>query len=341
MVGRFRCLTVGIVIGLAFISGAAHASALFYEGKTIRIIVGFSPGGGFDTYSRAIARHMSKHVPGNPAVIVDNMPGAASLIAANHLYKVAKPDGLTIGNIHGYQILNQVLGRPGIEFDARRFEWIGVPARTHGACALTKASGITSLEKWRAAETQVKLGGVGVGDTTYNAAKVLKEFLGLPIQLVSGYKGTAEIRLAAEGGEIAGGCWTWDSIKATWRKGIESGEVVIPLQLASRPHPELSQVPLAINYAKLDDVRLLIQAAIHDPNAITRTYALPPGAPKERVELLRKAFTDTLRDQGFLVDAKKAKLEIDTMGWEELEQTIARFFKLDPTLVAKLKGVLK
>jgi tripartite-type tricarboxylate transporter receptor subunit TctC len=126
----------------------AFGQEKFFEGKTIRIIVGFAAGGGFDIYSRAIARHMGRHIPGNPSVIVENMTGAGSLLAANHLYKVAKPDGLTIGNIHGNQILNQVLGSPGIEFDARRFEWIGVPVKDNGACALTKASGITSLEKW-------------------------------------------------------------------------------------------------------------------------------------------------------------------------------------------------
>lgn len=160
----------------------------FFTNKTVRIIVGFAAGGGFDIYSRAIARHMGKHVPGNPIFVVENMTGAGSLLAANHLYKVAKPDGLTIGNIHGNQILNQVLGSPGIEFDARRFEWIGVPVKDNGACALTKASGITSLEKWMASKTPVKLGWGGPGDTTTTNAKILKEALSLPIQLVMATK---------------------------------------------------------------------------------------------------------------------------------------------------------
>jgi len=177
---------------------------IFFKNKTVRMIVGFGAGGGFDIYSRAIARHMGKHIPGNPSVVVENMTGAGSLLAANHLYKVAKPDGLTIGNIHGNQILNQVLGSPGVEFDARRFEWIGVPVKDNGACALTKASGITSLERWRASKTPVKLGGGGPGDTTTTNAKILKEALNLPIQLVMGYKGTSDMRLAAESGELAG-----------------------------------------------------------------------------------------------------------------------------------------
>ncbi len=199
------------LVGVILMAGTSSAATDdFFKNKTFRIIVGFAAGGGFDTYSRAIGRHIGKHIPGNPNVIVENMTGAGSLLAANHLYKVAKPDGLTVGNIHGNQVLNQVLGGPGIEFDARRFQWIGVPVKDNGACALTKASGITSLDKWMASKTRVKLGGGGPGDTTTANAKVLMEALGLPIQLVMGYKGTSDIRLAAESGEVAGACFQWE-----------------------------------------------------------------------------------------------------------------------------------
>ncbi len=125
---------------------SVQAAAPFYEGKTIRLIVGFSAGGGFDTYSRLIARHLGRHIPGNPAIVVENMTGAASLLAANHVYKVAKPDGLTIFNFHGNQVINQVIGKPGIEFDARRFEYIGIPTQDNVACGFTKASGITTFD---------------------------------------------------------------------------------------------------------------------------------------------------------------------------------------------------
>jgi len=211
-------------------AGAAQSS---FEGKTVRIIVGFSAGGGFDVYSRTIARHLAKHIPGGPSVIVENMAGAGSLIAANYMYKVAKPDGLTIGNFHGYQILNQVIEQQGIEFDARRFEWIGVPVQDNGACALTSASGISSLEKWKEAKTPVKLGGVGPGDAAYNSAKILKDVLELPIQVIMGYKGTADIKLAAENGEIAGGCWQWESFKVMWRQALDAGTVSVDSEASS------------------------------------------------------------------------------------------------------------
>lgn len=338
---RWYLLAVSMVL-LAFITTGLHASTHeFFKGKTVRIIVGFSAGGGFDTYSRAIGRHIGRHIPGNPTVIVDNMPGASSIVAANYLYKIAKPDGLTVGNFHGNQILGQILGRQGIEFDARKFDWLGVPVQDNTVCAFAKGSGITGLDRWKAAKTPVKLGGVAPGDSTYDTAKVLKEATDLPLQLVSGYKGTAEIRLAAEGGEIAGSCWSWDSIKATWRRAIESGDAVVVLQVVPKPHRDLPNVPLATNLAKNEKSRLLIQSGVQEPSSIVRPYALPPGTPKERVQLLRKAFLETLKDPEFLVDAQKSRLEIDPLTGEELEKTVARLFKMDSGLVSTLKEILK
>lgn len=255
------CL-VGTLIALVFVANPAHPSTHepFYKGKTIRIIVGATPGGGFDTYSRAIARYMGKHIAGNPTVIVENMAGAGTLIAANYTYKAAKPDGLTIGNFIGGLVLGQLLGQPGIEFDARKFEWVGVPSRDNVACAFTKASGITSMEKWMASKTPVKLGATGRGTAPEDTPKVLKAALGLPIHLISGYKGTADIRLAAESGEVAGGCWQWESIKVTWRKALEAGEVSVVLQVTPQLLPDLPGVPLAISFAKTEEARTLIQA---------------------------------------------------------------------------------
>ena len=319
-------------------AGAAQSS---FEGKTVRIIVGFSAGGGFDVYSRTIARHLAKHIPGGPSVIVENMAGAGSLIAANYMYKVAKPDGLTIGNFHGYQILNQVIEQQGIEFDARRFEWIGVPVQDNGACALTSASGISSLEKWKEAKTPVKLGGVGPGDAAYNSAKILKDVLELPIQVIMGYKGTADIKLAAENGEIAGGCWQWESFKVMWRQALDAGTVSVVLQLTPKPHPELPKVPLALSLAKTEEARALLKAAIHDANAITRPYSLPPKTPKDSVVILRKAFMDTMKDPDFLAEARKSKLDLDPLSGEEVENLVRGFFKIEPPVVKRLKEIIK
>lgn len=332
---------LAVLVGLVLTLGVAHATTHeFYKGKTIRIIVGFAAGGGFDTYSRAISRHMGKHIPGNPTFLVENMTGAGSLIAANHLYKVAKPDGLTIANFIGGLIMQQVLGGSGIEFDARKFGWIGVPVKDNVVCALRKESGITSAEKWFASKAPVKLGGTAPGSTTDDVPKVLRVTIGLPIQIVSGYKGTADIRLAADSGEIHGGCWAWESIKVTWKGGLEARDVNVVLQAIPKAHPEFPNVPLAINFAKTDEARKLIRVGVHDTGAITRPYALPPGTPKERVQLLRKAFMDTLADKEFLEEAKKSKLDVDPVTGEEMDGVIAGLFKLEPALLAKLKGAL-
>ncbi|MBI2348087.1 MAG: hypothetical protein HYV05_05465, partial [Deltaproteobacteria bacterium] len=295
-------------------------------------------GGGFDTYTRVIARHLGKYIPGSPNIIVENMAGAGHRIGANHVYKVARPDGLTIGHFQGGLFLSQVLGEKGIEFDALKYEFIGAPVKDNRACAFTKASGITSMDKWMAAKTPVKVGGIG-GGATDEIPKMLKTTLGLPVQLVSGYKGTAAIRLAAESGELAGGCWTWDSIRATWTKAIQSGEAVVVLQVLPKPHRELPNVPLAINYAKSEETRQLIRVGIQDPSEYYRPYVLPPGTPKERVQILRKAFIDTMTDEEFLADARKSKLDVEPVSAEELERTVAGLFKLNPALVAKLKTI--
>jgi tripartite-type tricarboxylate transporter receptor subunit TctC len=203
----FSLITMVVVVILTLSSGYALAQESFYKGKVIRMIVGFAAGGGFDTNARIIARHMGKHIPGNPSIIVDNMTGAGSQIAANHVYKAAKPDGLTIGTFAGGLIMNQLFGKPGIEFDARKFVYLGVPAQNPPICVLSKASGITSIEKWMAAKEPVKLGGLSPGNVTDDAPKILKATINLPIQVVTGYKGTSAIRLAVEGGESAGACW--------------------------------------------------------------------------------------------------------------------------------------
>ena len=218
----------GILLGVFLIADIDHvfAQANYYEGKTIRFIVGFSAGGGYDAYTRTIARHMGKHVPGNPAFVVDNMAGAGSLIAANYVYKAAKPDGLTIGHFIGGLFLQQLLGKPGVEFDSLKFEYIGVPAQDHFMLGLAKSAGITDPEKWVASKQVIKFGGVATGSGTDDFPNLLKATIGLPIQMVSGYKGTADIRLAFNSGEIAGLSNSWESTKSTWKKELEGGDLI-------------------------------------------------------------------------------------------------------------------
>jgi hypothetical protein len=203
-----------------------------------------------------------------------------------------------------------------------------------------KASGVSTIEAWKASKTPVKLGGTGRLVITDNAALVLKHVVGLPVQLVSGYTGTAPIRLAAESGELAGGCWQWESIKPTWRAGLQAGDVNIVVQLTSDPVPELPKVPLALNLVQSDEARKLITASVQTTAPITRLYAVPPGTPKDRVRTPQKSFMDTMKDPEFLAEAKKSNLEIDPTSGEEAGKAIDSLFHLEPALVAKMKTIL-
>jgi tripartite-type tricarboxylate transporter receptor subunit TctC len=328
-----------MVIGLLVLAAPTSGQDSFYKGKSIRMVVATSAGGGFDAYSRTITRHMGRHIPGNPSFVVENMAGAGHLIGANHIYKAAKPDGLTIGHFQGGLFLEQLLGRPGIEFESMKYEFLGAPVSDNRACALTKGSGILSVEQWLASKTPVKLGGIG-GGAPDDIARMLAATTALPIQLIAGYKGTSEIRMAAESGELAGGCWTWDSMRATWTRAITSGDAVVVLQILSRPHRELPDVPLATKYAKNDEARQLIQVGIEEPAEYYRPYALPPGTSRDRVQLLRRAFLQTMKDPEFLADAQKAKLEVEPVSGEELENKIGRLAKLKPSMISRLKDIL-
>jgi tripartite-type tricarboxylate transporter receptor subunit TctC len=330
------------VLSLLLPVASAYAQDSFYKGQTVRIIVGASAGGGYDTYSRTIARHMGKHIPGNPTFVVENMPGAGFLISANYMYKVAKPDGLTIGHFIGGLFLQQLLGRPGIEFEAAKFEYIGVPTQDNYVIGVSKKNtGISSIEQWLESKTVVKLGGVGAGSATDDIPKVLMATIGLPAQLVSGYKGTADVRLAYGSGEVQGVCNSWQSFTATWPNELKSGDLAIVLQTTAKSHPELTKVPLAISYAKTDEAKNLVRALVHSVGPAARPYLLPPGTPKDRLMTLRKAFMDVMKDPEFLADAKKAKLDISPLDGQELEQNVRDIFKLDAKLIPRAKEILK
>jgi tripartite-type tricarboxylate transporter receptor subunit TctC len=210
----------------------------------------------------------------------------------------------------------------------------------HPVCVLTKASGVTTLEKWLAAKEPLKLGGVGPGGTASDVARVLQAALNLPLKVVEPYKGTADIKLAAESGELAGGCWAWESMKAMWRAGLEKGDVSVVVLAMPKKLSEIPNVPLAVDFAKTNDSRQLLKYGIHDTATITRPYFLPPGTPKDRVQMLRKAFADTLKDSEFLAEAKKGNLDIEAVSGEQIETIVTDLFKLEPAWVTKLKAIL-
>jgi len=335
-----KITTFLLLVSLSVVPSGSVLAQDFYAGKTIRIIVGGSAGGGFDTYSRVIARHMGKHIPGKPNLVVENMTGAATRIAAKYLFSAAQPDGLAFGIFNGYLLLGRVLGMKGLDFDVRKFEWIGVPVQDHVACALHKSSGVSSLKDWQSAKTPVKIGALGPGNSTGDVPRLLRATLNLPIHMVEGYKGTADVRLAADGGEVAGGCWAWQSIEATWSKGLQSGDVNVVIQATPKPHADLTKVPLAFDLIKDEEGKQLLRAGGLLPSTVTRVYATTPGTPKDRVKILQNAFSATLKDKAFVEEAAKAKLEIDPLTGAEVEKAVGEMFNIDEGLKSKLNAIL-
>lgn len=334
--------SISFFAGAVLVIATAQLSAAqdFYKGKTIRVIVGGSAGGGFDIYTRAMARHMGKHIPGNPNLVVENMTGAGTLIAAKYVHSSAKPDGLAIGMFNGALILSGALGNKSIDFDMRELEFLGVPVQDSTVCALRKESGITNMKQWFAAKSPVKLGGLSPGNSTSDVARILRAALGLPVQLVEGYKGTNEIRLAADAGEINGACWAWETLKVAWSKAIPAGEVNVVLQVTAKKIPDLPDVPMALDLAKSDEARQLLRAGAIDPAAIVRVYVTTPNTPKDRLQTLRNAFARTLTDPEFVAEARKATLDINPLTGEEVKKIVDGLFNLTPAMRSKLAALL-
>lgn len=333
-------ILLGIIVGITFFSNLTLAAEPSFAGKTISILVGTAPGGGFDTSARLVARHIGKYIPGNPNVIVENNPGAGGIIAANIIFKKAKPDGLTIGLFNGGLIYSQLCKEPGIEFDATKFEYLGGPFRGGNVVGLNKASGIKNVEQWMASKRPLKFGGSGEGATGTNTMFILKETLGLPIHMIPGYRGSSEVRLAVESGELDGASTSWQSMKVTWRRAIEKGDVVVVLQIVPKAYPDLPNVPMAINLVKTEEGRQLIEYGLHKEATFSRPFVLPPGTPKERGQILRKAFQECLRDKELLAEAEKARLDVEHVTAEEMKNAVIELFKIDPGMIAKLRKLM-
>ena len=334
-----RLLALNVFFSVLIVSTSTLAADDFFQGKVIRFVVGFEAGGGFDVYTRLIARNFSKHIPGNPTTIVVNMPGAGSLVAANDLYARAKPDGLTIGTFAGPLVLQHVLGLQGAVFDGRRFGWLGVPIIDHGVCFMTKASEIKNADEWLASKKVVKIGAAAPGSTTDDIPKILRAAIGLPMQVVSGYKGTVQIRMAAETGEVDGGCWGWDSIKPTMGSAVASGDINIVIQNMQQPHRDLPNVPMAVSYAKTQEARQLLQVISDAYGITTRPYAVPPGVPPDKLQMLQKAFMATLKDPDVVAEATKAKMDINPVDGATTAKIFSSFYDYHPSLISKLKAL--
>jgi tripartite-type tricarboxylate transporter receptor subunit TctC len=319
------------------------AAAEFYRGKTVRIIVGFSAGGGYDQYSRVIGRHISKYIPGNPAVIVENMPGVGSIIAANHLFNASPKDGTVIGNISGPIVLEQLFGAPSVQFDMAKFRYLAVPVSETYLMIVTKKPGISKFDDVIGPKSkQVSMGAIP-GSTVEHAPVLVRDVLGANLKVVSGYKGTADVRLALDSGEVEGFFNTWTSSKVTSFDKVKNGEWVVLAQMSDKPIRDLivPNVPTISQIAKTDEQRLILKYGTSTPNAFGKVYVVPPGTPVDRAKALEVAFERVFSDKELLADAGKGKLEIDPLIGEDIHKLVVEFLGMNPGLKSKLQGALK
>ncbi len=318
----------------------------FYKGKTIRVTVGLAPGGGYDTYARAIARHMGKHIPGNPSFVVDNMEGAGSLIAANYTYNKADRDGTFIGVWNSAYVLYQALGDKAVRLDAKKLNWIGAPVKGSPGCNIMAFTGLKTIDEVVQSGRSLKMGSTRAGSTYNDLPMILNQTVGTKFNVINGYKGTSVITVAMRSKELDGGCWGWESARVTARAMLDAmgDQKLIPILVHRKwEDPELKGVPLTRDYIKSkagQDGVELYNAWINQYE-FQRPWVAPPGVPKDRIEILRKAFKETLQDPEFVAEAKKSRLEMEYVSAEEINRLVNEILNISPKTKQGLQFLMK
>jgi tripartite-type tricarboxylate transporter receptor subunit TctC len=332
-------LTIAISLSFAFLHAPRVLGQDFYKDKTLRFIVGQAAGGGYDASTRTIAHFMTKHVPGNPAAVVENMTGAGSLVAANYIYNSAKPDGLTIANWNSAFVLNQALGDPNIKFDARKFGWLGAPSKGVPVCLIMGFTGPKSFAEIVRSNKPIRMGGTAPGSHSVDLPLMLNKMLGTKFSVVSGYQGTAQIKIALQRREVDGHCTNWDSVLATQKDLLDAqgDERMIPFLVHTRlADAELKNVPLFSDVLK-EGNSLDTYKAYMAQMEYQRPLTVAPGTPGDRLEILRRAFKATLQDNDFLAQANKLRLEITYVSADEIDKLVNEVLTIPPKVRENLQ----
>ena len=335
---------LSLLVGFAILATGADATAEdFYKGKTIRFIVGQAPGGGYDTYVRTIARHIGKHIPGNPAATVENMEGAGSLISANYVYRQASRDGLTVVNFNNSLVLQSGLGDPRIKIDFRKLGWVGAPSVGVPVCMVMGFTGLKTLDDVLKTKKPLKVGATRAGSAGYDLPLILNKTLGTHFEVIGGFTGTATTRVALQKREVNTFCSQWESMRVTARAMLDApgDDKLIPFVIGERwDDREVKDLPL-------------FKDAIKDPNkyAIYRAWAaqmdfqrpltVAPGTPKDRLEILRNGLAQTLKDPELLAEAKKSKLVITPVSGEKTEKLVDEILSMPADVKKSLSFLVR
>jgi tripartite-type tricarboxylate transporter receptor subunit TctC len=320
---------------------AAENPADFYKGKTVTVYVGLSPGGGYDTNARLLAKHLDKYIPGHPSIIVKNMPGGGGIVMTAYVANVAAPDGLSIGapqrGIPFEPLINKDSAHA--KYDPLKLNWLGSMNADTSVAVATKASGVKSWKDLK--EKELVVAGTGVGTESVVVPYVLRNILGLKFKVIAGYPGGSEMNLAMQNGEVSGrGTFSWTSLKPHKKEWVDSGNLVILFQMGLHKHPDLANVPLVTDLAETDEQKKLLKLEFTGFQ-LGRPYFVAPKVPHDRVQTLRRSFDATLKDKDLLAEAVKLKLEVNPTTGEEMQDILKEVYATPPELVAKLSEASK
>ena len=314
---------------------AAQGQSL--AGKSVHMIIGFGPGGGYDLWGRT-ARHIGRHLPGNPTVIAQNMPGAGSYAAASYIFNIAPRDGTVLGIIARDAALGPLSGAAGARFDPTKLSWVGTPAKETNVCIAYHTARVQSVEDLF--DKPLILGDTGPGTGTRSYPKALNELIGTKFKLVGGFPASSDVFLAMERGEVEGICESLDSIRIRRPDWIPTKKVAILFQGGAEPNPELKGVPFVLDLARTAEQRLAIEF-LYAGQGIGRPFVAPPGLPADRLKMLRGAFNATMKDADFAAEVQKSKLELEPADGEHLTALIMKIYATPKPIVDKITSLIK
>jgi tripartite-type tricarboxylate transporter receptor subunit TctC len=328
-----RITTALVLLGAGLFVADAQAQTPFYRGKQINLLIASGAGGGYDSYARTLARHLARHIPGNPAIVPRNAPGAGGLIAANTLFNTTAPDGLTIAALTNGAAMDPLFGETAARFDPQKFGWIGSMGKLQNICVTWQGSPITRIEQAKTREVAVSASGA-----TGNSAiipKIVNEFLGTKFKVIGGYTEGSGVTLALERGEVDGVCGLSYSTLRTMRPDwFRDRKLNIILQIGLNKLPALPDVPSAIDLVTDPDSKKVLELILIRQE-MGRPFATPPGVPADRLAILRKAFDETLKDPAFLAEAAKVQLELDPLTGADIEGLLKTAYSAPKPIVAR------
>ena len=333
-----RTIFVAAVTVLLIGAAAAQTPEQFYKGKQIELVIGYPPAGSNDVYARLLARHIGKHIPGNPTVVPQNKPGAGSFVALGHVYNVAPKDGTMIAIGAPTAPLDEKLGSQGVRFTTAEFNWIGRIDSLINIVFLWHTSPVKTVADAQRIES--KLSGTGVGSTVSIYPTVMNSVLGTKFKLIMGYKGSNDAQLAVERGEADGHSTSWTAVKVAHPDWRPEKKINIIVQFALTKHPELPDVPTVVELARNDEQRAVLRAVMN-ATEIGTAFFTTPGAPTDRVTALRRAFDATMKDPEFLAEAARTKLTVGPLAGEQLQKLVVEVSNLPPALRDKVRAAYK